>query len=76
MNNSRSTEQEALDFVTDKLIWMRSRNIWPNGLRYLWTDAFGVVLLVSLFEKLNDYFETYRSGDEYDTAAITHANGV
>jgi hypothetical protein len=22
--------------------------------------------------KLNDYFETYRSGDEYDTAAITH----
>jgi len=22
--------------------------------------------------KLNDYLETYRSGDEYDTAAITH----
>jgi hypothetical protein len=22
--------------------------------------------------KLNDYFETYRSGDEYDSAAITH----
>ena len=23
-------------------------------------------------EKLNDYFETYRAGDEYDRAAITH----
>jgi hypothetical protein len=23
-------------------------------------------------DKLNDYFETYRSGDEYDNAAITH----
>lgn len=27
---------------------MRGERIWPNGLRYLWTDAFGVVLLVSL----------------------------
>ena len=33
---------------------MRSNNIWPNGLRYLWTDAFGVVLLVSLYEELGD----------------------
>ena len=23
-------------------------------------------------QKLNTYFETYRSGDEYDEAAITH----
>src|SRR5215211_3857789 len=28
---------------------MRSERIWPNGLRYLWTDAFGVVLYVSLY---------------------------
>jgi hypothetical protein len=27
---------------------MRAARIWPNGQRYLWTDAFGVVLLVSL----------------------------
>lgn len=33
---------------------MRNHRIWPNGLRYLWTDAFGVVLLVSLYESLND----------------------
>ena len=26
--------------------------IWPNGLRYLWTDAFGVVLLASLHEAI------------------------
>jgi len=36
------------DYVLDKLTWMRERRIWPNGLRYLWTDAFGVILLVSL----------------------------
>jgi hypothetical protein len=31
---------------------MREEGIWPNGLRYLWTDAFGVVLLVSLYAEL------------------------
>ncbi len=36
-------------YVLDKLAWMRAQGIWPNGLRYLWTDAFGVVLLASLF---------------------------
>ena len=35
-------------YVLAKLEWMRENRIWPNGLRYLWTDAFGVVLLVSL----------------------------
>jgi hypothetical protein len=37
-----------LSYVLNKLAWMREQQIWPNGLRYLWTDAFGVVLLVSL----------------------------
>jgi hypothetical protein len=23
-----------------KLDWMREQRIWPNGKRYLWTDAF------------------------------------
>ena len=32
-------------YVLAKLDWMRAERIWPNGLRYLWTDAFGVVLL-------------------------------
>jgi hypothetical protein len=35
--------------VQAHLQWMQAERIWPNGLRYLWTDAFGVVLLVSLF---------------------------
>ena len=39
-------------YVLAKLNWMRERRIWPNGLRYLWTDAFGVSLLVSLAESL------------------------
>jgi hypothetical protein len=40
-----------LDYVMRKLDWMRDQRIWPNGLRYLWTDAFGVVLYVSLFRE-------------------------
>ena len=35
-------------YVLDKLSWMRAKRIWPNGKRYTWTDAFGVILLVSL----------------------------
>lgn len=41
-----------IDYVLKKLQWMRRECIWPNGLRYLWTDAFGVVLLASLAEEL------------------------
>lgn len=41
-------------YVLNKLEWMRTCRIWPNGLRYLWTDAFGVVLLVSLYDELGD----------------------
>jgi len=43
-----------ISYVLDKLNWMRAERIWPNGLRYLWTDAFGVVLLVSLFAALGE----------------------
>ena len=31
-----------------------AERIWPNGLRYLWTDAFGLVLLVSLYDELKE----------------------
>jgi hypothetical protein len=40
--------------VIEKLHWMREHQIWPNGLRYLWTDAFGVVLLLSLYKELGE----------------------
>jgi hypothetical protein len=40
--------------VQARLAWMREARIWPNGLRYLWTDAFGVVLLVSLWQERHD----------------------
>jgi hypothetical protein len=42
------------DYVLAKLDWMRAERIWPNGLRYLWTDAFGVVLYVSLYRELGE----------------------
>jgi len=45
---------KATGYVLDKLAWMRTEGIWPNGLRYLWTDAFGVVLLVSLYVELKE----------------------
>src|SRR5215207_4378215 len=41
-------------YVLAKLDWMRAEYIWPNGLRYLWTDAFGVVLYVSLYRELGE----------------------
>jgi hypothetical protein len=43
---------DAIELVLRKLDWMREQHIWPNGMRYLWTDAFGVVLLVSLYKEL------------------------
>ncbi len=46
--------QRDLDYVLARLEWMRAERIWPNGLRYLWTDAFGVVNYVSLFRETGD----------------------
>ena len=46
--------QRAVDYVTRKLHWMHGEGIWPNGLRYLWTDAFGLVLYVSLFRETGE----------------------
>jgi len=43
-----------IDHVLAKLDWMSREHIWPNGLRYLWTDAFGVGLLLSLRDELGD----------------------
>lgn len=43
-----------IPYVLDKLSWMRAERIWPNGRRYTWTDAFGVILLVSLYAELGE----------------------
>ena len=43
-----------VESVRERLARMREERIWPNGPRYLWTDAFGVVLLVSLWRELRD----------------------
>jgi hypothetical protein len=48
------TGLKDIDYVLAKLAFMRAEGIWPNGLRYLWTDAFGLVLLVSLYEELKE----------------------
>lgn len=41
-------------YVLKKLDWMREERIWPNGPRYLWTDAFGVLLYLSLFQETGE----------------------
>lgn len=62
-----------LYYVLNKLKWMEEQQIWPNGLRYLWTDAFGVVLLVSLFDKTSD--ETYLDQAEAVVADVERVLG-
>ena len=60
-------------YVVDKLAWMRSEGIWPNGVRYLWTDAFGVVLLISLHVELGD--RRYLDEAEWVVAEVEHVLG-
>src|SRR5829696_6979312 len=43
-----------VSYVLAKLDWMRAECIWPNGLRYLWIDALGVVLYVSRYRELGE----------------------
>jgi hypothetical protein len=60
-------------WVQDKLQWMRDATIWPNGLRYLWTDAFGVVLLVSLYRETGE--ERYLEEAEWVVAEVERVLG-
>jgi len=59
--------------VLGRLRWMRERRIWPNGTRYLWTDAFGVVLLVSLYHALGE--ERYLDEAEWVVGAVDRTLG-
>ncbi|MEX2470046.1 MAG: hypothetical protein WD396_09845 [Pseudohongiellaceae bacterium] len=52
---------QQLNYVITRLRWMEEREIWPNGLRYLWTDAFGLVLYVSLYRATGDAIWLSRS---------------
>ena len=60
-------------YVLDKLTWMRAERIWPNGLRYLWTDAFGVVLLVSLYTESGE--RSYLDQAEWVVAEVDRVLG-
>eukprot|EP01080_Neovahlkampfia_damariscottae_P007809 gene7809-12282_t len=43
-----------LSKVLNKLQWMKKEKIWPNGKRYLWTDSYGIILLVSLYKETKE----------------------
>lgn len=62
-----------IPFVQDKLRWMRRERIWPDGPRYLWTDAFGVLLLISLARELGD--ERYLREAEHVVAEVERVLG-
>jgi hypothetical protein len=62
-----------LPWVLDRLRWMREQRIWPNGRRYLWTDGFGVVLLVSLYHRTGE--ERYLAEAEEVVAAVERVLG-
>ena len=67
------TALKDISYVIEKLDWMRSMRIWPNGSRYLWTDAFGLVLLVSLYAELKD--ERFLSDAEWLVAEVERVLG-
>ena len=60
-------------YVFAKLAWMREERIWPNGLRYLWTDAFGVILLVSLHAESGE--RSYLDQAEWVVAEVDRVLG-
>jgi hypothetical protein len=64
---------EDLPWVLERLPWMREESIWPNGRRYLWTDGFGVVLLVSLYHRTGD--ERFLAEAEGVVAAVERVLG-
>ena len=43
-----------LSWVQRQLTTMKVQKIWPNGLRYLWTDSFGLILLLTLYQETQD----------------------
>jgi len=45
---------QNLDLVLERLDRLRGDGLWPNGRRDLWTDALGVVCLLSLHQALDD----------------------
>jgi hypothetical protein len=62
-----------VDYVLRKLDWMKQVGLWPGGLRYLWTDAFGVVLLASLHVELKR--DSYLSDAELVVAEVERVLG-
>lgn len=69
----RDGVQRDVPAVLTRLAWMRQEHIWPNGIRYLWTDAFGVVLLLSLFRELGE--ERYLAEAEWLVAEVDRVLG-
>ena len=62
-----------IDKALGRLKWMREERVWPNGLRYLRTDALGVTLLTSLYKELGD--ERFLAEAEWVVAEVDRVLG-
>ncbi len=47
-------EDSTLSLVSERLSRLRDGGLWPRGQRDLWTDALGVILLVSLYQEIGE----------------------
>lgn len=54
MSAQAESTDRALELVLDRLGWIRDFGIWPHGPRDLWTDALGVICLVSIHHELKE----------------------
>ena len=54
MSAQAKPTDQALGLVLDRLGYIRDYGIWPHGRRDLWTDALGVVCLVSIYRELKE----------------------
>ena len=56
-------ENNPVNEIKNLLLFMRQAKIWPNGLRYLWTDAHGLCNLLTLYHLTGDSSYIEKSED-------------
>ncbi len=64
---------QNLDLVLERLDRIRGEGLWPNGRRDLWTDALGVICLLSLYQTLEN--ERYLTEAEWIAQEVDRVLG-
>lgn len=66
-------EKETLELVLRRLAGLREAGLWPHGRRDLWTDALGVVCLLTLHQELQE--ERYLAEAEWVAQEVDRVLG-